>query len=77
MFQPGEEGFDGAARMIDSGVLRAGTGRPVDAAYGVHVRSSQTPRENFAAKAARSWLPPTRSTCESWDRGDTFDAVRR
>lgn len=49
MFQPGEEGFDGAARMIDAGVLAA-AGRPVDAAYGVHVRSSQTPRGRFAGK---------------------------
>jgi amidohydrolase len=49
MFQPGEEGFDGAARMIDAGVLAA-AGRPVDAAYGIHVRSSQTPRGRFAGK---------------------------
>jgi hippurate hydrolase len=50
MFQPGEEGFDGAARMIEAGVLEA-AGRPVDAAYGVHVRSSQTPRGCFAGKS--------------------------
>jgi amidohydrolase len=50
MFQPGEEGFDGAARMIDAGVLAA-AGRPVDAAYGIHVRSSQTPRGCFAGKS--------------------------
>ncbi len=49
MFQPGEEGFDGAARMIDAGVLEA-AGLPVDAAYGVHVRSSQTPRGHFGGK---------------------------
>src|ERR687886_2653914 len=39
MFQPGEEGFDGAAHMIAEGVLTA-AGRPVDAAYGLHVLSS-------------------------------------
>ena len=36
MFQPGEEGFDGAAVMIDEGVLDAAGERPV-AAYGIHV----------------------------------------
>lgn len=39
MFQPGEEGWDGAAVMIDEGVLDA-AGRRVDAAYGMHVFSS-------------------------------------
>jgi amidohydrolase len=36
MFQPGEEGYDGASVMIDEGVLDA-PGRRVDAAYGQHV----------------------------------------
>ena len=36
MFQPGEEGFDGAKRMIDDGVLGA-AGRPADVAYALHV----------------------------------------
>jgi len=49
MFQPGEEGFDGAARMMDAGVLGA-AGRPINAAYGIHVRSSQTPRGCFAGR---------------------------
>lgn len=39
MFQPGEEGFDGAGHMIEEGVLEA-AGRPVEAAYGLHVMSS-------------------------------------
>ena len=43
MFQPGEEGFDGAGHMIDEGVLDA-AGRPVDAAYGLHVVSSSARR---------------------------------
>ncbi|WP_308421658.1 M20 metallopeptidase family protein [Microbacterium album] len=36
MFQPGEETGEGAERMIADGVLGA-AGRPVDAAYGIHV----------------------------------------
>jgi hippurate hydrolase len=42
MFQPGEEGFDGAGHMIAEGVLDA-AGRRVDAAYGQHVFSAQVP----------------------------------
>lgn len=36
MFQPGEEGFDGAGTMIDEGVLDA-AGPRVKAAFGIHV----------------------------------------
>lgn len=39
MFQPGEEGFDGAGVMIREGVLDAAGCRP-EAAYGLHVMSS-------------------------------------
>lgn len=39
MFQPGEEGYDGAARMIAEGVLQA-TGGQLDAAFALHVTSS-------------------------------------
>jgi len=49
MFQPGEEGFDGAAHMINEGVLEA-AGRPVAAAYGLHVLSSTLPRGVFGAR---------------------------
>ncbi|MGH9095448.1 MAG: M20 metallopeptidase family protein, partial [Acidimicrobiales bacterium] len=35
MFQPGEEGFDGAGQMIDEGVLDVAGERPV-AAYAIH-----------------------------------------
>lgn len=42
MFQPGEEGFDGARHMIDEGVLDASGARPV-AAYGLHVMSAAIP----------------------------------
>lgn len=38
MFQPGEEGFDGAEHMIAEGVLDA-AGQRVRAAYGIHVSS--------------------------------------
>ncbi|TCK21483.1 M20 metallopeptidase family protein [Pseudonocardia endophytica] len=43
MFQPGEEGFDGAGRMIDEGVLEA-AGRRADHAYALHVFSNRIPR---------------------------------
>src|SRR5699024_12002957 len=36
MFQPGEEGYDGAGKMIDEGVLDA-AGPRVKAAYGLNV----------------------------------------
>lgn len=42
MFQPGEEGYDGAARMIEQGVLQA-AGRTPDAAFALHVTSSMLP----------------------------------
>jgi amidohydrolase len=49
MFQPGEEGWDGAALMVEEGVLDA-AGRPVDAAYGLHVTSSMHPHGVFVTK---------------------------
>ena len=42
MFQPGEEGPGGAAPMIDEGLLDV-AGRRVDAAYALHVFSSEHP----------------------------------
>lgn len=42
MFQPGEEGYDGASVMIDEGVLTA-SGHKVDAAYSLHVFSAGPP----------------------------------
>ncbi|KPC58843.1 M20 metallopeptidase family protein [Streptomyces chattanoogensis] len=39
MFQPGEEGYDGARHMIGEGLLEA-TGRQPDAAYAIHVLSA-------------------------------------
>jgi amidohydrolase len=49
MFQPGEEGFNGAGHMIDEGVLDA-AGRPVDAAYGLHVLSAMVPNRHFTSR---------------------------
>lgn len=49
MFQPGEEGHDGAGHMLAEGVLSA-VGRPVDAAYGLHVTSSRFHKGIFAAR---------------------------
>jgi amidohydrolase len=49
MFQPGEEGWDGAAHMIAEGVLDA-AGRPVDAAYGLHVTSGLFRNGVFTAR---------------------------
>jgi hippurate hydrolase len=49
MFQPGEEGFDGAGHMIAEGVLEA-AGRPADAAYALHVVSSEYHRGVFTGR---------------------------
>jgi amidohydrolase len=49
MFQPGEEGFDGAGRMIDDGILNV-TGELPVAAYALHVMSAMWPRGVFATK---------------------------
>ncbi|WP_063780845.1 M20 metallopeptidase family protein [Nonomuraea sp. SBT364] len=49
MFQPGEEGHEGARHMIEEGVLDAAGERAV-AAYGMHVVSSMLPRGLFASR---------------------------
>lgn len=49
MFQPGEEGWDGAGHMIREGVLDA-AGERVIAAYGLHVLSAETPRHQFTGR---------------------------
>lgn len=49
MFQPGEEGWDGAGRMLAEGVLEAG-GRRVDSAYGMHVMSARYPSRAFGTR---------------------------
>lgn len=50
MFQPGEEGFDGAGHMIAEGVLQA-AGRLPDAGYALHVLSNQSPRGTVTSRA--------------------------
>ncbi|MBT0767950.1 amidohydrolase [Kineosporia sp. J2-2] len=49
MFQPGEEGYHGAAKMIDGGILSA-AGRAADAAYALHVLPNQVPRGTIASR---------------------------
>jgi hippurate hydrolase len=49
MFQPGEEGYDGAGRMLDEGVLDA-AGRRAEASYALHVTSSMLPSGLFATR---------------------------
>jgi hippurate hydrolase len=49
MFQPGEEGWNGAGLMVAEGVLSA-AGRQVAAAYGMHVLSSMIPHSVFATR---------------------------
>jgi hippurate hydrolase len=49
MFQPGEEGFDGARHMIDAGVLGA-AGRTADAAYALHVNPAVLPFGTVATR---------------------------
>jgi len=50
MFQPGEEGYDGAGHMISEGVINA-AGRTADAAFAMHVMSSFIPRGVFATRS--------------------------
>ncbi|MEV7796644.1 M20 family metallopeptidase [Streptomyces sp. NPDC087512] len=49
MFQPGEEGFDGARHMVEEGVLDA-SGRRADAAYALHVMSAGFGTGRFATR---------------------------
>jgi hippurate hydrolase len=49
MFQPGEEGFDGAGHMLAEGVLDAAGERPV-AAYALHVTSANYAAGTFATR---------------------------
>ncbi|CAM3110908.1 M20 family metallopeptidase [Prescottella defluvii] len=49
MFQPGEEGYDGAGHMLAEGVLEASGSRPV-AAYGLHVTASGPPGGVFVTR---------------------------
>ncbi|WP_370891909.1 M20 family metallopeptidase [Janibacter sp. GXQ6167] len=50
MFQPGEEMCDGAAVMLDEGLLTAAGRRP-DAAFALHVFSSRLPQGTFVTRS--------------------------
>ncbi len=50
MFQPGEEGYAGADKMIGEGVLDAAGERWPEAAYALHVSSTQLPCGVFTTK---------------------------
>ncbi|MGY1683116.1 M20 metallopeptidase family protein [Geodermatophilus sp. SYSU D01176] len=49
VFQPGEEGCDGAGVMLEEGLLGA-AGRPVDAAFALHVFSALVPQGRFVTR---------------------------
>ncbi|MFF4606239.1 M20 family metallopeptidase [Streptomyces sp. NPDC001339] len=49
MFQPGEEGYDGARHMLDEGLLDTSGKRPV-AAYAIHVLSAGVPSGVFRTR---------------------------
>jgi amidohydrolase len=49
MFQPGEEGWDGAGHMLAEGVLDA-AGTRVQRAFGVHVIAGKLPRHQFTTR---------------------------
>ncbi|SNS89649.1 hippurate hydrolase [Geodermatophilus pulveris] len=49
MFQPGEEGWDGAGHMLAEGVLDA-AGQRVSSAYGMHVMSAVHPHGEFTTR---------------------------
>jgi hippurate hydrolase len=49
MFQPGEEGWDGAGHMLAEGLLDSAGERPV-AAYAIHVASSMFPQGMFVTR---------------------------
>lgn len=50
MFQPGEEGYDGAGHMLAEGVLDA-AGPKVSRAFGMHVIAAHLPRGQFTSRA--------------------------
>lgn len=50
MFQPGEEGYSGAPKMIEEGVLDA-AGKPLDAAYAIHVAANTLPQGVLATRS--------------------------
>jgi amidohydrolase len=68
MFQPGEEGWDGAGAMIEEGVLAA-AGPTVGAAYGMHVLSNSVPRDVFTTRGGTMMASSGRLTVTVHGRG--------
>jgi hippurate hydrolase len=61
MFQPGEEGCDGAALMVEEGVLDA-AGRRVSAAFALHVFTAGLPHATFTTRPG-----PVMASCDGLD----------
>ncbi|HEX6357693.1 M20 family metallopeptidase [Actinophytocola sp.] len=61
MFQPGEEGCDGAALMVAEGVLDA-AGQRVSAAYAMHVFTAGLPQGTFTTRPG-----PVMASCDAFD----------
>lgn len=61
MFQPGEEGWDGAAQMVEEGVLDA-AGERVVAAYALHVFTAGLPHGVFTTRPG-----PVMASCDAID----------
>ncbi|HNV10240.1 MAG TPA: M20 family metallopeptidase [Propionibacteriaceae bacterium] len=68
MFQPGEEGNDGAGHMIAEGVLDA-SGRRVDAAFAIHVFSAMEPYGVFATRPGTMMAASDRLTVTITGKG--------
>jgi amidohydrolase len=68
MFQPGEEGWDGAGAMLDEGVLTA-AGPQVSAAYGMHVLSGTTPNGVFTTRGGTMMASSARLSVTVRGRG--------
>ncbi|WP_168583261.1 M20 metallopeptidase family protein [Gephyromycinifex aptenodytis] len=68
MFQPGEEGHDGAGLMLEEGVLEA-AGRRADAAYALHVWSALEPNGTFCTKPGTIMSASDRLTVTVIGRG--------
>lgn len=68
MFQPGEEGWDGAGAMIEEGVLTA-AGPMVSAAYGMHVLSGKTPTGVFTTRGGTMMASSSRLKVTVQGRG--------
>ncbi|MET0997885.1 MAG: M20 family metallopeptidase, partial [Marmoricola sp.] len=76
MFQPGEEGWDGAGVMIEEGVLDA-AGRRADAAYGMHVFSNTFPAYQFASRPGPLMAASHGLFVTVWGRGGHGSAPHR